>query len=200
MNKTCTKCSEERPSNQFSKNRKSKDGLQAHCKLCVADYYQVTKEVQLYNATMWGINNPERKSANMSMWRSNNIEHELEYRKKYDNENRPARRESSNRWKKNNPDKVNELNQRRNARKKGLTVEKVDYNLIRERDDICYLCQVEFTEVERWDGRLTHVDHIIPLSRVELNPTHSYKNTALVHSWCNLSKKDKTPYEIGIEF
>lgn len=114
---------------------------------------------------------------------------------KWNRDNPERVREIKKGWKKRNPDKVLEAKQRRNALKKGLTVEKVDYEEIRKRDDTCYLCLVPFTDEERWNGELTHVDHKVPLSRSELHPTHSYDNCALTHASCNLSKSNKTPEE-----
>ena len=36
--KKCTKCGEQKPLSEFYKNKKLKDGHQAHCKLCSAKY------------------------------------------------------------------------------------------------------------------------------------------------------------------
>ena len=38
MNKLCTKCKQEKPFLLFSKNSKTKDGYQHHCKQCKLDY------------------------------------------------------------------------------------------------------------------------------------------------------------------
>jgi hypothetical protein len=46
--KTCTKCNEEKPLDQFSRNEKTKDGLRSHCRACVSEagkqHYQKNKE------------------------------------------------------------------------------------------------------------------------------------------------------------
>jgi hypothetical protein len=41
--KTCTKCHIERDFSEFSKTKKTKDGLQLHCKRCVKEYYENNK-------------------------------------------------------------------------------------------------------------------------------------------------------------
>jgi hypothetical protein len=38
--KKCSRCKQELPSSEFSKQKWSKDGLQAYCKSCNASYYQ----------------------------------------------------------------------------------------------------------------------------------------------------------------
>ena len=46
--KTCTKCKETKPTSEFYKNRKSKDGLVYYCKMCACEYrrkyYEANKE------------------------------------------------------------------------------------------------------------------------------------------------------------
>ena len=193
--KICTKCSEEKPVEEFSKDKSRKDGHCPQCKICRSQYYENNKvrisakkkEYQTKNkvklADYWkdyGQENKEELSEYRKVWRSNNKKSVSAYSKQ---------------WSLVNRDKRNAANARRNALKKDLTAEKVCYRTIRERDNACYLCLVPFTSQERWDGVLTHIDHKIPLSRTELNPTHSYENCALTHKKCNLQKHDKTPDE-----
>lgn len=44
MTKTCTKCGIEKDPKEFSKHSSTKDGLQFHCKLCLAAYRAANKE------------------------------------------------------------------------------------------------------------------------------------------------------------
>lgn len=46
--KTCTKCGEEKPLEEFSKNRKSKDGLRCRCKDCEKQPQHLKKLVNHY--------------------------------------------------------------------------------------------------------------------------------------------------------
>ena len=52
--KRCTKCSEVKPYEQFSKNRKAKDGLQWHCKECNnKDNYRFRHEIDPEYMNRW---------------------------------------------------------------------------------------------------------------------------------------------------
>ena len=178
--KTCTKCKEEKDLECFHVDKRLKSGLCSQCKECRKEYRKINKEAR--------------------------VEYDKEYNKEYHQKNKEAKKEyyqknkvaytkRNREWAKNNKDRVNSKTARRRALKKSLTVEKVDYNLIRERDHACYLCQVPFTKEEQFNTSLTHVDHKIPLSRTELNPAHSYENVALTHKTCNLEKQAMTPEE-----
>lgn len=87
------------------------------------------------------------------------------------------------RWRKKNPQAVLSYNANRRALRRGQQDEYVDRNIVWERDDgICHICKLS-ADPFGW-----HLDHIIPLSR---GGRHSYKNTAVSHASCNLSKYNK---------
>jgi 5-methylcytosine-specific restriction endonuclease McrA len=84
-------------------------------------------------------------------------------------------------WAKANPKKRAEAEARRRARKNETEVERVDFEMILERDGMwCYLCE---REVE--DPNEIHFDHVIPLSR---GGTHTFDNLKVTHGSCNLKK------------
>lgn len=57
----------------------------------------------------------------------------------------------------------------------------------------CYYCDKKF---EKHKGKhVYHLDHTIPLSRVEENPRHDINYVVLTCSHCNLSKRNKLPHE-----
>lgn len=226
--KKCNTCQEWKSRTSFHKDRSLKDGLKNKCIDCVKGYNRLhakrdaekSKEYRAKNSERislqkkqyyldnkdtidrrnreWAENNKEARKEYFTDYYARNKEHISEYSKQHYKNNKEVRREQQKEWYRSNLDKYREYSIRYRAIKKGLTVEKVDYQVIRERDDICYLCQIPFTDEERWDGSLTHVDHKIPLSRLDLNPTHSYENCALTHKVCNLSKGDKTPDEYWV--
>lgn len=175
--KVCSECSEEKPVSEFSW-RKDQHRYRTQCKKCRNSYFKK------YNDT----NKARRKELV-------DKEHKSRVFKKWYSRNKDKRSKDYREWAAKNPDKVRERDARRKARKKNVTVEYVCYETVRQRDDTCYLCGKTFTDEERWDGSLTHVDHKVPLSRLDLNPTHSYDNCALTHAKCNLQKSDKTPEE-----
>jgi hypothetical protein len=104
--KTCTKCKQQKPLDLFSKNSKTKDGLQHHCKQCkleyqrknsnrnsvAAKYREANKELcnlrsiasqakkrDYYNAKMreWSAHNRERLLARRRKWYAENSASEI---------------------------------------------------------------------------------------------------------------------------
>lgn len=61
--KTCSKCKETKPLSEFSKNKRSKDGLDSRCKECVRAYskyhYENNKEKYHERAAQWREDNRE---------------------------------------------------------------------------------------------------------------------------------------------
>jgi 5-methylcytosine-specific restriction endonuclease McrA len=88
------------------------------------------------------------------------------------------------RWRQNNKAAVNNHTRSRRAKLRGAAiVEKIDENVVYERDKgICQLC---FKKVKRADKSL---DHVIPIS---LGGNHSYQNIVLVHRSCNSIKGNR---------
>ena len=211
--KICSKCGAEKDLSCFSKDARKKSGLRALCKECHKEYMkeynknnkEKAKEYYRNNNEIIAKYHKEHYQKNKEDIDKKQKEHYQKNKKtiakrqkEYYNNNKEARAEYHKKWVKNNRDRVNECEQRRRALKKSLTVEHVDYEEIRKRDHICYLCLVPFTDEERFDASLTHIDHKIPLCRTELNPTHSYENCALTHSLCNLQKQARTPEEYWV--
>lgn len=92
-------------------------------------------------------------------------------------------------WVKANREKAREQVRRRYALKKSVTVERVDYEAIVQRDGmVCYLCRSEITSLED-----LHFDHVVPISR---GGEHSMANVKLAHATCNLRKHDKLISEL----
>ena len=76
---------------------------------------------------------------------------------------------------------------RRRAAAMGVEHDGTEREAIIERDGPwCYLCGCEVAPAD------IHIDHVIPLSR---GGSHTADNLAVAHSFCNQSKKDKTPEE-----
>ena len=66
--KTCTKCKEIKPTNEFHKNPQTKDGLKHNCKVCVAAYVKENKALINQSKTKWRVLNRglDRHSKRMS--------------------------------------------------------------------------------------------------------------------------------------
>jgi len=92
------------------------------------------------------------------------------------------RREDARRYAKANPEKRNEIEALRRARKQTTVVERIDRAQIIERDkSTCHICG---KKVRR--DRI-QLDHLIPLSK---GGPHTYENLAVSHPYCNQSRGD----------
>jgi 5-methylcytosine-specific restriction endonuclease McrA len=84
----------------------------------------------------------------------------------------------------------------RNMRQKAipgtLTQEQIQEKLKKQRYK-CYYCAVKF---EKRNGRYVyHLEHTIPISRVEAGPRHDVNYVVLSCPHCNAKKHNKLPHE-----
>ena len=123
------------------------------------------------------------------MYPSQSPEYRREYRRRWREKNRAAYNAYAEDWRRRNLEKRRERENRRNALKRGATVERVDYSVILKRDGLfCYLCREHISRSE------VEYDHIIPITR---GGSHSYANIAVACSTCNRSKGNKLPEEMS---
>ena len=79
--------------------------------------------------------------------------------------------------------------EKRRARKRGLTVEVVPRLVVFERDGyLCHLCGLLV------EGEPPVLDHVIPIAD-SLCPGHVWENLATAHARCNMSKNSRTRRE-----
>jgi 5-methylcytosine-specific restriction endonuclease McrA len=98
------------------------------------------------------------------------------------------------RWTMKNREKAREIKKackaKRQARKRGATVETVYRRVVFERHrGVCGICLQPIDPAEQW-----HIDHVIPLSK---GGAHSYANTQPSHPACNVRKGDKLPDDVA---
>jgi len=179
-------CGKTKPLEAFAVQKLGKYGRTSKCKLCRKELYvEPNKEaIKKFQREYYEANKEYFKDKTRA-WREANRDKRRSYDRKHREENKEHYRE----YEKN---RSSERRLRRTAVKLGNYAEKVDYRVIRERDDTCYLCSTPFTDEERHSTSLTHIDHKIPLDK---GGEHSYANCALTHAFCNLSKGAKTPDE-----
>jgi 5-methylcytosine-specific restriction endonuclease McrA len=83
-----------------------------------------------------------------------------------------------------NKERLADIQARRRARKRRGMAEKISRAVVFERDaGICHICGKK-VDPNRW-----HLEHIVPLSK---GGEHSYRNVAVSHPECNLSKGTKS--------
>jgi hypothetical protein len=160
--KTCSRCERVLPLEAFWKNRRRRDGLESCCRECRAEDY-----------AEWYAANRERKAEYMRSLKS---------------------REYQAQWGQANPEKRRAKTARHAARKLSIPctltpAEEVALRLSWRKHPLpaCVCCN----EVIELDQPI-HLEHLIPVSRPECNPTHSLDNVGPAHAWCNQQKHDST--------
>ena len=117
-------------------------------------------------------------------WKRRNTERVASYRRAlYASRQRETNTETVREYRRRNPGKHAEIENRRRARLLAAFVESVDPVAIRIRDnDLCGICGSAVTIADQ------SLDHIIPLAR---GGTHEPGNVQLAHRRCNSSKGAK---------
>lgn len=207
--KRCSKCGVEkaRTREYFPPRPANTDGLDNRCKSCESkrrkqersdhpERHKAAQKRYRQKNREWWINR-------IREWRETNRDHIAQYRKRYYTENAERCRKTSRRiyranraryaasnrtWRLNNPERYKEKQHRRRARVTGAggSYTRQDIQLqMKAQGGNCWWCG------KPMKGEY-QIDHRIPISRGGSNYP---ENIVLAHSWCNQSKKDKTPAE-----
>lgn len=191
ITKFCGGCKKNLPTSGFSKNRRTKDGLQAKCKGCIKAssrayreanraklaekqkaYYATNREkAQEYSRAYYAANREKAKEGQKA-WREANREKLTEYQKAY----RAA-----------NPEKLRAKEHNRRARKRNAqgshTAEQVSARFAVHGDACIYCSSTENL----------HADHLKPLAKGGSNWA---SNIVPACSSCNTSKSDRWGEEL----
>lgn len=180
MVKTCTRCKESRPLEQFSVRQASPDGLAYVCRSCD----RINKRTRY-------LNNPSPAIARATKWRLANPERRKEIRQASQKRRYEAGRATRDAARVERADisrfrnRVRKLADQGWAKAKclGVTRERVQYlNVIQRCGWMCYLCY------EAVDEASIGFDHIVPMSR---GGAHVESNIAVAHRSCNIRKSAK---------
>lgn len=226
--KTCSKCGEKFPLNEehFRPRKKSKDGYRNQCRVCMSNhrkkYYQENKEKELENAKIYYQNNKEYYSRigaeyyqnnkdrileRHSEWEENNKERRKEFHKNYYQRNKDRYRRNAREYQRwfrstNKGRIINTLRSRLGRVCKGLSDIETTKDLIGcDYENFKEHIENQFTEGMSWDNyglKGWHLDHIIPISRFDIENEEERKAcfhyTNLQPLWAedNWSKNDKT--------
>ena len=190
--KSCSKCKEIKPLDDFHKSIRVKSGYRNRCKTCTAiDNKEYSK------------NNPDKvKDSKKKHYdkKCNDPIHGAGYRKiianraaKYRQDNPDylinynsltKAKEQKSKYKKNNPDKTNADAAKRRAAKLRRTVVWADKSKIQEF----------YTKAQRLTklyGLTYHVDHIVPLQGKNVSGLHVHNNLQVITASENASKGNK---------
>ena len=156
--KSCSKCKQEKTLESFSKNKRTKDGLQGTCKMCVKEQkdanrdkynakaretwhqnadknkqkYEDNKEIIAEKAKIYYAENTEKVQAINKKWRDKNPEKVKESKKKYRDENKDKRKE----WEEKNIEKLKEARKEYRIENKDYLTEYQKQHYIKNRDKI----------------------------------------------------------------
>lgn len=152
MNKTCNKCKEAKPNEDFSKDKNKYDGLSTICKPCKAEYRK-----QYY----W--NDPDKYRQQTSEWRVNNKDKHNASNRRWRNNNPDKQKEAIKRWGERNPERCRFYSYKRMESVKKATPSWVDW------DEIKYIYRLA-TE------KGLSVDHIVPINSKYVCGLHTGDN------------------------
>ena len=171
--KKCFKCKAEKDFSQFNKLAKASDGLQCYCKTC-----------QKILSNEWEKNNSKYRS---EYYKNYEFTHANE-RKMYRFENREERRKYEKNLRETNLNHKISCNLRRRLNKfisgelkNGSAIKDLGCSI----DELKNWLSRQFIEDMNWEnyGIVWNIDHIIPLSKVDLTDTMQLKK---VCHWFNL--------------
>jgi 5-methylcytosine-specific restriction endonuclease McrA len=153
------------------------------CKRKYANEYNIKKAHAL---------NPPKSAEEKARLKAESQAKRRAYNRKYFSS--PERREYVKDWKRRNPDRINEHGRRRDAARLGNTVDLRGVARFYKKAKCarlvrCYLCGKPVPKNDR------HVDHIVPIAK---GGAHAVFNLGVTCSFCNLSKHDKMPEEVGL--
>jgi len=181
MFKKCTKCSEEKPHNEFPKASSGKGdlyGLRSQCKKCHSQ-----------TNLLWHKNNYVKSKENHDKWLKENSNKVKEYSKKWISENTEKHAETNKNWKKNNASRNSANSSRKRAAQLNATplwLSAIQLAQIQEFYDVASAKSVQ-------TGIKYHVDHIHPLQGDGFSGLHVPWNMQILTAKENIAKKNKIP-------
>ena len=191
MSKTCTKCSIEKPLEDFNRQAKGKYGRASQCRVCQkvekAAWDNLNREHTREYSVEYQKNNPEAVKAAQDKYRKNNPDAVKASQANWRRNNPEASKASYTNWANRNKEAINAKTARRRAAKKGATPHWLTEVQLQEIKDFyslardCYLVT----------GEEYHVDHIIPLKGKDICGLHVPWNLQVLPRDINRKKNNK---------
>jgi 5-methylcytosine-specific restriction endonuclease McrA len=190
--KRCTKCKVEQPAAEFSKSKRSKDGLQPWCRSCYRARWYADPERNRRNAASYRALHAERLRKQKLAYAAANREREAARAREWSRRNPERKRQSADRWAKENPQKHREMRRmiehRRQARQLGLPSFAVaPRDMRRLLAGPCAVAGCGNVDIQ--------IDHIVPVARGGSSGIGNYQPLCRHH---NTSKGSKTWMEFRI--
>jgi hypothetical protein len=191
--KRCTKCGREQPLDNFYAHSMGADGKRAACIPCElarnAAWRAANRDRHQVVRKAWRDANPDRQREATRAWTEANRERHLARTLAWNRANVETQRVAIQAWRHANPAKLRLYASTRRARMMDAFVEEVHPLVVLEMDDgICGICGHDV------DPQDFQVDHIVPLAR---GGEHSYGNSQVAHSSCNMRKGARPPWEMA---
>ena len=180
--KICTKCSIEKPVNEFyAKRKRGKLYRMPECKQC-----------EIQRSLAWRENNRDKSRENKKKWSSNNKEKVAITRRKHRKNNSDKIKEYNNKWYAKNPDKYREYYQRRKARRSEVPTgpKPTKQERLEIQGGMCANCKIKGKKV-KW-----HYDHIIAIKN---GGSDTADNMEVLCSTCNQRKHSKSSEQWAYE-
>lgn len=197
--KKCPRCGEVKSRDGFSKKSAHRDGLESHCKACVAAYarnrYATRPEVrekqkqsnerQKANGYFTEYSRRPEVKERTSEYRKRRYRNDLEYREKVKHGNRDYHRRyiQTERGKELTNFRNRMYVAKRRAAQGSFTKEDIAL-MLKNQKGKCWYCQCKLDKY--------HIEHRVPVSR---GGSSDPSNLVLSCAHCNLSKHDKLPHE-----
>lgn len=186
--KRCTKCGEEKASEEFYRDRSKKDGLMTKCKACHRVYQEEHREERrAYHQRRYRKNRDTSRRQHKAHYAANRKRYAAQHREYYRTHRKQIKvAQDKYRRTRRGRETVRVLREQHRARQLGIEGEltRGQWEILRLAFRQCPYCGRKFGRGRR---RRT-LDHVIPVSR---GGTHELENILPACSWCNTSKKDR---------
>jgi len=205
--KTCGKCKLEKPFEDFSKNKSTKDGLASYCKSCKAKAARGSRDKHkkaISDRKKEKYRNDsdyrEAAKARADKTRKAFTQIDIDRRNKYRRDRYAAdptqRKLHNKRWRDDNPDKIHAKVHRRLAVKHATVSDEWERAEVFESAGWkCFYCGVDVGPRgadNKYRPNEAQADHFTPLNN---GGTNERKNIVCSCGRCNIRKSDKNPFE-----
>lgn len=171
MNKTCTKCGQEKVIDLFSRSKSHAGGYSTWCKDCHKARRSETQSKYYGKKAEWRAKNADRYAKFLN-----------EYRQRDDQKAKANARRK--RWVDENRGRASSLWASMKEARRKATMQWSDFGVI----NFLYATRLYMT---RETGEEWHVDHVVPVKGANVSGLHVHQNLRLVPAKFNLSKSNK---------